>query len=158
MIESDISFKDLVEIVLIGNIDKNIIEHKEFRLKNKRQKLFLICQKRNLDKEISISELLMVCSVNVEESNDIIPGKFFHYLSSGKKILGISNKGTDLEKIIEETKCGMSFSYDNHADLKNYIYKCFSDYKDGKVNNQKTDSKFLSSNIAKNISEIISKI
>ena len=82
----------------------------------------------------------MVCSVNVEESNDIIPGKFFHYLSSGKKILGISNKGTDLEKIIEETKCGMSFSYDNQADLKNYIYKCFSDYKDGKVNNQKIDS------------------
>ena len=52
----------------------------------------------------------------------------------------------------------MSFSYDNHADLKNYIYKCFSDYKDGKVNNQKTDDKFLSLNIAKNISEIISKL
>ena len=29
---------------------------------------------------------------------------------------------TILEKIIEETKCGMSFSYDNQADLKNYIY------------------------------------
>jgi len=157
LIESDISFKDLVEIVLIGNIDKNIIEHKEFRLLQK-TKIISYLSKKNLDKEISISELLMVCSVNVEESNDIIPGKFFHYLSSGKKILGISNKGTDLEKIIEETKCGMSFSYDNHADLKNYIYKCFSDYKDGKVNNQKIDSKFLSSNIAKNISEIISKI
>ena len=157
LIESDISFKNLVEIVLIGNIDKNIIEHKEFRLLQK-TKIISYLSKKNLDKEISISELLMVCSVNVEESNDIIPGKFFHYLSSGKKILGISNKGTDLEKIIEETKCGMSFSYDNQADLKNYIYKCFSDYKDGKVNNQKIDSKFLSSNIAKNISEIISKI
>ena len=157
LIESDNSFKSLVEIVLIGNIDKNIIEHKEFRLLQK-TKIISYLSKKNLDKEISISELLMVCSVNVEESNDIIPGKFFHYLSSGKKILGISNKGTDLEKIIEETKCGMSFSYDNHADLKNYIYKCFSDYKDGKVNNQKIDSKFLSSNIAKNISEIISKI
>ncbi|MGA0413016.1 MAG: hypothetical protein ACO3NN_09525, partial [Candidatus Puniceispirillales bacterium] len=130
---------------------------KEFRLLQK-TKIISYLSKKNLDKEISISELLMVCSVNVEESNDIIPGKFFHYLSSGKKILGISNKGTDLEKIIEETKCGMSFSYDNQADLKNYIYKCFSDYKDGKVNNQKIDSKFLSSNIAKNISEIISKI
>jgi hypothetical protein len=73
-------------------------------------------------------------------------------------MLGISNKGTDLEKIIKETKSGVSFSYDNHADLKNYIYKCFIDYKDGKVNNQKTDDKFLSSNIAKNISEIISKL
>ena len=157
LIESDISFKDLVEIVLIGNIDKNIIENKEFRLLQN-TKIVSYLSKDNLDKEISISELLLVCSVNVEGSNDIIPGKFFHYLSSGKKMLGISNKGTDLEKIIKETKSGMSFSYDNHADLKNYIYKCFSDYKDGKVNNQKTDDKFLSSNIAKNISEIISKL
>ena len=90
-----------------------------------------------MDKEISISELLIVCSVNIEGSNDIIPGKFFHYLSSGKRILGITNKGTDLENIIKETKSGMSFSYDNHTDLKNYIYKCFSDYKDGKASSQK---------------------
>jgi hypothetical protein len=157
LIESDISFKNLVEIVLIGNIDKNIIETKEFRLLQN-TKIVSYLSKNNLDKEISISELLLVCSVNVEGSNDIIPGKFYHYLSSGKKMLGISNKGTDLEKIIKETKSGMSFSYDNHADLKNYIYKCFSDYKDGKVNNQKTYDKFLSSNIAKNISKIISKL
>ena len=157
LIESDISFKDLVEIVLIGNIDKNIIENKEFRLLQN-TKIISYLSKDNLDKEISISELLLVCSVNVDGSNDIIPGKFYHYLSSSKKMLGISNSGTDLEKIIKETKSGMSFSYDNHADLKNYIYKCFRDYKDGKVNNQKTDDKFLSLNIAKNISEIISKL
>lgn len=157
LIESDISFKDLVEIVLIGNIDKNIIENKEFRLLQN-TKIISYLSKDKLDKEISISELLLVCSVNVEGSNDIIPGKFYHYLSSSKKMLGISNSGTDLEKIIKETKSGMSFSYDNHADLKNYIYKCFRDYKDGKVNNQKTDDKFLSLNIAKNISEIISKL
>ena len=34
----------------------------------------------------------------------------------------------------------------------------FSDYKDGKVNNQKTNNKFLSSNIAIKIDEIISKL
>ena len=157
LIESDISFKDLVEIVLIGNIDKNIIENKEFRLLQN-TKIVSYLSKNNLDKEISISELLMVCSVNVEGSNDIIPGKFFHYLSSGKRILGISNKGTDLENIIKETKSGMSFSYDNHTDLKNYIYKCFGDYKGGKVNNQKIDNKFLASNIAIKIDKIVSKL
>ena len=157
LIESDNSFKNLVEIILIGNIDKNIIENKEFRhLQN--TKIVSYLSKNNLDKEISISELLMVCSVNIEGSNDIIPGKFFHYLSSGKRILGISNKGTDLENIIKETKSGMSFSYDNHTDLKNYIYKCFSDYKDGKASSQKINNKFLSSNIAIKIDKIISKL
>ena len=157
LIESDNSFKNLVEIILIGNIDKNIIENKEFRLLQN-TKIVSYLSKNNLDKEISISELLMVCSVNIEGSNDIIPGKFFHYLSSGKKILGITNNGTDLENIIKETKSGMSFSYDNHTDLKNYIYKCFSDYKDGKASSQKTDNKFLSSNIAIKIDKIISKL
>ncbi len=157
LIESDNSFKNLVEIILIGNIDKSIIENKEFRLLQN-TKIVSYLSKNNLDEEISISELLMVCSVNIEGSNDIIPGKFFHYLSSGKRILGISNKGTDLENIIKETKSGMSFSYDNHTDLKNYIYKCFSDYKDGKESSQKTDNKFLSSNIAIKIDKIISKL
>ena len=55
----------------------------------------------DLNEEICISEILVVCSVNVEGCNDIVPGKFFHYLSSGKKILGISNKGSDLENIIK---------------------------------------------------------
>jgi glycosyltransferase involved in cell wall biosynthesis len=157
LIESDNSFKNLVEIILIGNIDKSIIENKEFRLLQN-TKIVSYLSKNNLDEEISISELLMVCSVNIEGSNDIIPGKFFHYLSSGKRILGISNKGADLENIIKETKSGMSFSYDNHTDLKNYIYKCFSDYKDGKESSQKTDNKFLSSNIAIKIDKIISKL
>ena len=157
LIESDNSFKNLVEIVLVGSIDKNIIENKEFRLLQN-TKIVSYLSKNNLDKEISISELLMVCSVNVEGSNDIIPGKFFHYLSSGKRILGISNKGTDLENIIKETKSGMSFSYDNYTDLKNYIYKCFNDYNDGKASSQKTDNKFLSSNIASKIDKIISKL
>ena len=157
LIDTDNSFKELVEIVLIGNIDFEILETKEFK-KLKQRKIISYMSQNDLNEEICISEILVVCSVNVEGCNDIVPGKFFHYLSSGKKILGISNRGSDLENIIKETKSGMSFSYDNHTDLKNYIYKCFSDYKDGKASSQKTDNKFLSSNIAIKIDKIISKL
>ena len=157
LIDTDNSFKELVEIVLIGNIDFEILETKEFK-KLKQRKIISYMSQNDLNEEICISEILVVCSVNVEGCNDIVPGKFFHYLSSGKKILGISNKGSDLENIIKETKSGMSFSYGNHADLKNYIYKCFSDYKYGKVSSQKLDNKFLSSNIASEIDKIVSKL
>ena len=54
-------------------------------LKNKRQKNYFIYVKEKLNHEISISELLIICSVNLNGSGDIIPGKFFHYYSSGKK-------------------------------------------------------------------------
>ena len=157
LIESDSSFKNLVEIVLIGNIDKNIIENKEFKKAQRPKDYFLHVQK-DLNEEICISEVLIVCSVNVKECNDIVPGKFFHYLSSGKKILGISNKGSDLENIIEETKSGMSFSYDNYTGIKNYIYKCFIDYQQGVGNIKMNNKEFLSSNIAIKIDKIISKL
>ena len=154
-IDTDSSFKELVEIVLIGNINFEILQTKEFKnLENRR--LFLHVQK-DLNEEICISEVLIVCSVNIKGCDDIVPGKFFHYLSSGKKFSEFLIKEVILKKLLE-TKSGMSFSYDNYHDLKNYIYKCFSDYKDGKVNNQKTNNKFLSSNIAIKIDEIISKL
>ena len=73
-------------------------------------------------------------------------------------ILGISYKGSDLENIIEETKSGMSFSYDNYTGLKNYIYECFIDYQQGVENIKMNNKEFLSSNIAIKIDKIISKL
>ena len=114
--------------------------------------------KSELDKEIGISELLVVCSVNMKSSNDIIPGKFFHYLSSNKNILGISNKGSDLENIIIDTQSGKLFDYNNYHVLKNYIYECFESYLMGKSKKRKTVSKYMSNNIAEKIEQIITKL
>ena len=125
LIESDENFKQNIEIILIGNIDRWIINSMEFK-KIRDRKIFSYMPKKELDIEISKAELLVVCSVNYADSNDIVPGKFFHYLAANKNILGISNKGSDLEKIINETKSGMSFDYNNYHDLKNYIYEMFS--------------------------------
>ena len=60
--------------------------------------------------------------------------------------------------IIEETKSGMSFSYDNYTGLKNYIYECFIDYQQGVENIKMNNKEFLSSNIAIKIDKIISKL
>ena len=103
LIETEENFKELVEIVLIGNIDNHILVSDEFK-RIKERKIIDHISKSELDKEIGISELLVVCSVNMKSSNDIIPGKFFHYLSSNKNILGITNKGSDLENIIIDTQ------------------------------------------------------
>ena len=157
LIKSDEKFKDLLEIILIGNIDRRVINSIEFKKIRDRQILSYM-SKKQLDNEISKSQLQVVCSVNYPDSDDIVPGKFFHYLSSKKNILGISNKGSDLEKIINETKSGMSFDYDNYEDLKNYIYKCYQVFLKGVKPKKELDEKYLSINIAKKIEQIVLNI
>ena len=157
LIKSDEKFKDLLEIILIGNIDRRVINSIEFKKIRDRQILSYM-SKKQLDDEISKSQLQVVCSVNYPDSDDIVPGKFFHYLSSKKNILGISNKGSDLEKIIMETKSGMSFDYDNYEDLKNYIYKCYQVFLKGVKPKKELDEKYLSINIAKKIEQIVLNI
>ena len=157
LIKSDEKFKDLLEIILIGNIDRRVINSIEFK-KIRNRKILSYMSKKQLDDEISKSQLQVVCSVNYPDSDDIVPGKFFHYLSSKKNILGISNKGSDLEKIINETKSGMSFDYDNYEDLKNYIYKCYQVFLKGVKPKKELDEKYLSINIAKKIEQIVLNI
>jgi len=157
LIKSDEKFKDLLEIILIGNIDRRVINSIEFK-KIRDRKILSYMSKKQLDDEISKSQLQVVCSVNYPDSDDIVPGKFFHYLSSKKNILGISNKGSDLEKIINETKSGMSFDYDNYEDLKNYIYKCYQVFLKGDEPKKELDEKYLSINIAKKIEQIVLNI
>ena len=157
LIETKEDFKELVEIVLIGNIDNHILVSDEFK-RIKKRKIIDHISKSELDKEIGISELLVVCSVNMKSSNDIIPGKFFHYLSSNKNILGITNIGSDLENIIIDTQSGKSFDYNNYHDLKNYIYESFKSYLIRKSKKRKIVSKYMSKNIAQKIEQIITKL
>ena len=157
LIESDENFKKDVEIVLVGNIDRWIINSTEFK-KIRDRKILSYMPKKELNLEISKASLLVVCSVNYADSNDIVPGKFFHYLAANKNILGISNKGSDLEKIINETKSGMSFDYNNYEDLKNYIYKCYQNFLKGVKPKNELNENYLSINIAKEIDKIVSNI
>ncbi len=157
LIESDENFKKDVEIVLVGNIDRWIINSTEFK-KIRDRKILSYMPKKELNLEISKASLLVVCSVNYADSNDIVPGKFFHYLAANKNILGISNMGSDLEKIINETKSGMSFDYNNYEDLKNYIYKCYQNFLKGVKPKNELNENYLSINIAKEIDKIVSNI
>ena len=73
-------------------------------------------------------------------------------------MIAITQKGSDLEKIIDENNTGKSFEFQNTEDLKRYIINCFNDYVSGLKTTYDIKEKYLTSNIAKNISEIISKI
>lgn len=67
------------------------------------------------------STILLLVIPNVSNNKGIVTGKFFEYLASGKPILGIGPKNGDLGKLIEETKSGGIFDYQESEKMHQFI-------------------------------------
>ncbi|MCW0482690.1 glycosyltransferase family 4 protein [Gaoshiqia sediminis] len=57
----------------------------------------------------------------VKNNLGIVPGKFFEYLASGKPVLALGPKGSDLAKLIGETGCGALFEYDDSDAIAHFL-------------------------------------
>jgi len=61
-----------------------------------------------------------------------IPAKLFEYLGSKKQILIIGEEDSDVARIINETKAGLTLNYDNNSVLKSSIVNFYNAWKEGK--------------------------
>jgi glycosyltransferase involved in cell wall biosynthesis len=66
----------------------------------------------------AIQDLLKKCSLGLialdpKHKSHNIPGKFLSYLASGLPVLARTNKGTDLEKLINFNKLGFAYTGDS---------------------------------------------
>lgn len=75
------------------------------------------------------SDLLLLVLPNVKNNRGILTGKFFEYLASQKPVLAIGPTDGDLAKIIQETKCGTLFDYDNAEGMLGFIQENLSNRK-----------------------------
>jgi len=74
------------------------------------------------------SQIILLVEIDSDDTKCIIPGKLFEYIVSGRPIISIGPKDTDVEKIIKETNTGNYFNYDDYESLKRIIlehYKAF---------------------------------
>ena len=79
------------------------------------------------------SQLLLLIEIDSPETVSIIPGKIFEYMVSGRPIVAIGPKGSDVETILNETNTGKYFNYDSYEALKNIILEHYFSYKKGKL-------------------------
>lgn len=71
------------------------------------------------------SNLLLLVIPRVANNRGILTGKFFEYLASQKPVLAIGPTDGDLAALIEETRCGQIFSYDDAPGISQYINQTF---------------------------------
>ncbi len=127
-------FKKDFSLKLIGDIDHDILFSKDLEKIKKNVHFQPYLDKSQLDNEVSKARVLILSSVNMNNSGLIIPGKLFYYFSFKRPIIGFCSKDDDTAKIINKTKSGKVFDYIETEKLKNYILELYINFKTNKSN------------------------
>lgn len=87
------------------------------------------------------ANLLLLVVGNDEKVKRVYTGKIFEYLRLKKDILALSPQGSVIEGLLNETKCGKNFEYNDISGMKKYILDCYNLWKENKTYNEFDDSK-----------------
>ncbi|PTM03640.1 MAG: glycosyl transferase family 1 [Bacteroidetes bacterium] len=79
------------------------------------------------------SQVLLLVEIDSEDTKCIIPGKLFEYMVSGRPILAIGPKGSDVSEILRTTNTGNYFLYGDHDALKEAILDMFQAFRTGNL-------------------------
>jgi hypothetical protein len=100
-----------------------------------------------------------LCDINDSKGGNLIPGKFYYYLSYKIPIIAFSNKNSDTYNIVKETNSGNVFDFSNEFDLKNYILELYSNFKNNKlILNKNSSDKYLISNLTLELNKLLKKL
>ncbi|MBW2960671.1 glycosyltransferase family 4 protein [Mesonia aestuariivivens] len=151
-------FKKDFELVLAGKVSETVINSiKANGLEN------CLIEKGYLSHEESLiqqrkAQVLLLIEIDKEETQGIIPGKFFEYLKASRPILAIGPKNWDVIRLIEETQAGSYFGYLAKKEIKHQIYSWYQLYKQGKllseVSTEKMDQ-FHRKNLTRKLASVI---
>ena len=149
------AFNSKLEIHLSGNIDIEVIAEIETHtyLKDKVMQLGYLSHAEVLSEYNEASVLLLLLFNSISGIGNY-PGKIFEYFAAKRSILAFGPKDSDAEKLIEKTKAGMYFSYDE-TKLKDNILDLFKN--ESQFNFKNTES-FSREKLTQDLSELLNNI
>lgn len=156
LVETNAEFAENFRLKFVGRIDDKILNAIETsRLKNHIDNLGYLSHDKAIN-EMSNSTVLLITNFPNASSKGIIPGKIFEYLATGKQIISFGPDDADVAKILDETKAGKHFSYDNSEEIKNFILEKFELWKIGNLSeNTGNIEQFSRRNLTKQLSDIL---
>jgi len=159
LVEENADFKNDFELKFVGRLDDKILQKIETSvLKNNLTNLGYQTHDVAL-KHMQDSTVLLMTNFPQESSKGIIPGKIFEYLATGKTILSFGPKDADVEKILNETKAGKHFGYDEKENLKKFILESYQNWKSGTLNqNAENIEQFSRKNLTQKLVDFMNKI
>ena len=159
LVQENADFKNDFELKFVGKLDDKILQKIESSpLKNNLTNLGYQTHDVAL-KHMQDSTVLLITNFPQESSKGIIPGKIFEYLATGKTILSFGPKDADVEKILNETKAGKHFGYDEKENLKKFFLESYQNWKLGTLNqNAENIEQFSRKNLTQKLVDLMNKI
>ena len=158
LVQENADFKNDFQLKFVGRLDDKILQKIESSpLKNNLTNLGYQTHDVAL-KHMQDSTVLLMTNFPQESSKGIIPGKIFEYLATGKTILSFGPKDADVEKILNETKAGKHFGYDEKENLKKFILESYENWKSGTLNqNAENIEQFSRKNLTQKLVDLMNK-
>ena len=159
IVREDSDFAQNFELRFVGRVDDIILENLQSSpLKNNLNLVGYIPHEQSV-KEMEIADMLLITNFPKQESAGIIPGKIFEYLATQNPILSVGPEKADVEKILDETKAGEHFTYQDHEAIKSFVLQNYNNWKNNTVNqNSENLMQFSRRNLTTNLANLLNSI
>ncbi|WP_426479508.1 glycosyl transferase family 1 [Chryseobacterium sp. CBSDS_008] len=156
LVKENAQFAADFTLKFVGRIDDKILHSIEnSSLKNHILNLGYLAHGKAVE-EMQHSDLLLITNFPNDSSKGIIPGKIFEYLASGKQILSFGPDQADVAKILQETRSGKHFNYQDTEPIRKFILEKFELWKNGSLlENTQHIEQFSRKNLTRQLAEII---
>lgn len=128
LIEKYPELKNKLELRLAGEVDYSVIETIEKHNLKSNTSLLGMISRKDVMKEYEIANFLILPINQAANAKGRIPGKLFEMLRATKPILVFGPNNGDVKKIVENSKRGISFEYDEYERIFNEIEKLVQNY------------------------------
>jgi hypothetical protein len=157
LVQTNLDFAKHFVLKFAGRVDDKILESlNNSSVKNHILDLGYLSHDKAIE-EMQSSDLLLITNFPNESSKGIIPGKIFEYLATGKQIVSFGPDKADVSKILEDTKAGKHFSYEDTDAIKTFILQKFELWKNGNLlENVQNIEQFSRRNLTKKLAEVLS--
>lgn len=126
-------FRRNLRIHLTGHVDSSVLESiAEYDLEKSTVRFGQIPHGESILMQRKTQVLLLVAN-NTPNAKGILTGKVFEYMGANRPVLAIGPEGGDLQKVIEETECGVFADYLDGEKVEKLIRGWYAAYKEGNL-------------------------
>lgn len=129
----DKAFADALNIRLIGQIDKSVVDGIKANGIERYVDIIPYIPHSEVLKKQTESQVLLLFINDTPNAKGVLTGKLFEYMASGRPILSIGPSDGDTASILQETQTGVCIDFDDKEKMKAELLSLFNKYRNNEL-------------------------